>query len=471
MEQFHELEKQQMTQKIIGEKQTTLIKNTFENIENYLNSHVTQIESMNKEVNELKKIIVSINTFFTRSIEEQQKLLSMNNKLHSIMDLFILIMMQFERKQAMFLESIAAGQRSPNSPVLIPPEVLRKELNDISTIIAPLHLKLPLDVSPENLAIYYQISAPEARIVNDNLLVSFLIPLVNSKQFKLYKATSLPYHLEKGIFAFIVPKHEYFALDSDRYDFIDITAAELNNCYKIHTSSSICKQEFPIFSTFHSKACEINILIGRNLTEQCDTRVANMTNELWIKIQKYNAYIYTLPVTQYIHITCSNVSEPLYLHGTGIITISPGCKLKSNSMEIIGFQTFESNIFRSFTPSIPLHINISEQIDILVKLPGFEIPPIEKSELIGSGENSRLADISIGLHELSEMEENLSKKMSPHALQKNISMIKYILAILAIVTLIIILKFAYKKWNTFNSPNRAIQERNAAGEEIYMTVK
>lgn len=132
IEQFRELEKQQRAQEVIGEKQTTLIKTTFESIEDYLNLHGAQKDSMNKEVNELKKIMMSIDNFFTSTIEEQQKLLIMNNKLHSIMDLFILIMMQFERKQAMFLESIAAGQRSPNSPVLIPPELLRKELKDRS---------------------------------------------------------------------------------------------------------------------------------------------------------------------------------------------------------------------------------------------------------------------------------------------------------------------------------------------------
>lgn len=78
MDQFRELEEHQRSQQIISEKQTTLIKATFENIEGYLNSHGAQLESMNKEVNELKIIITSIESYFSRSIEQQQKLLNMN---------------------------------------------------------------------------------------------------------------------------------------------------------------------------------------------------------------------------------------------------------------------------------------------------------------------------------------------------------------------------------------------------------
>lgn len=463
---FSELEENQEQQRIIGEKQTSLIKSTFDNVEEFVKTKSLELILMNNEVNEMETMLKSIETYFQWTVEYQQKILRLNNKLNSLIDTFILILMQFERKQAMFLEAIAAGQRSPNSPILIPPELLRKELEDISSVVGKLELKLPLDITPENLALYYQISSPEARIVGNNLLVSFSIPLVSPKSYQLYKATSLPYYMDRGLFAFVVPKHEYFAVHTDKYEFIDINAQELEKCYKINSNYFICKQEFPLFSRFHSNACELNVLLESNKTEQCDTRVANMTNELWIKIEKFNSYIYTIPTTQFVHITCFNETESLHLYGTGILTISPGCKLKSNSMEIIGFQTFRSNIFRNFTHSTPLKVNISKHIETLFQFPTFELPPIQNSELISTGENARLADISTGIRELTEMEENLSKKMSPRALQEKMGLIKIILIILGIIIALIVLKYIYKKFSKAKSTNRAI-----GNGEIYIDVK
>lgn len=250
-----------------------------------------------------------------------------------------------------------------------------------------MNLGLPFDITPENLPNYYQISSPEGRIVENNLFISFSIPLVNSAKYKLYKATSLPYKIkDTNLYAFIVPKYEYFALDYNYEDFIDISKEELNNCHKVNENLYVCKQNFPIFSTFDSKVCEVNMMKGTNYTEQCDIRVSNMTNELWIRIHKYNTYIYALPKKQLIHVTCFNETEILSLYETGIITIFPDCKLKSNGMEIIGFRTYTSTVLRSFTPSIPFYVNISLEVNNLVRLPGFEMPTIHKSEVISNGD-------------------------------------------------------------------------------------
>lgn len=346
----------------------------------------------------------------------------------------------------MFLEAIATSQKSPNSPVVIPPETLRVELNKILTHIKRKKLELPVPITPQNLPIYYQISEPAARIVNNTLLVSFSVPLVNMKNFHLYKATSLPYSLnDSNIFAFIVPKHEYFAMDTSQYEFIDISLEHLNNCHKLSMISFVCKQEFPIFPVHLSKSCEINILMEKNVKELCDLRIFQMMNELWIKIHQPNTYIYALPTKQNIHIKCNNINKKLSVEKTGIITTPPGCQMKSNGMEISGFETIESQISLTIPSSASFDFNVSNHLNILMTMPGFELPTIDKTELIGDGDNSKLKDISIGIREMKEMEENFSRKMSPGILRKNISDIMIVLMIIGFIILIILIKYSWKK--------------------------
>lgn len=472
-EMFQDLQLKQMEQRVISEKQTTLIKTSFENMKELVSSHENRLNIINTEVNEIKKLLYLIRKEFDRNLEQQHKIANLQNKLNSLIDLFILYMMQFERKQSMFLEAIATGQKSPNSPVVIPPEILRIELNKILSHIKIRKLELHLSITPQNLPKYYQISAPAARIYNNTLFVSFSIPLVTMKNFHLYKATSFPYSInDSDIFAFIVPKLEYFAIDTSQYEFIDISLEHLNNCQKLSMNNFVCKQEFPIFPVHLSKLCEINILMETNTVEQCDLRIFKMINELWIKIHKPNTYIFALPTKQNIHIKCANNNKKLNVKETGIITIPPGCQMKSNGMEISGFETIESQISQTIPSSASFVFNVSNHINVLMGIPGFEIPSIDKTELIGDADNSKLKEISIGIQEMKQMEENFAKKMSPGILRNNISNIMIVLIVIGLVILIIIIKYSYKKMSKYRARNESrVVARNNPADEIYVVVE
>lgn len=443
---FKNLEDNQMQQEIIIKKQTSIISNSLEYIEKDMQLLEKQTNNIEADVKDIYNMLVSINQTFIIGMNRQKTLMTIHNKLHSLIDYFSLLIMQFGRKQTMFLEAIAISQKNPSSPILIPPEILRNELLKVASFAGSMSLGLPFSIIPENLPNFYQILKPESSIVENSLIIRFSIPLVNPMKFKLYKASSLPYKL-KGVnlFAYIVPKFEYFAMDNNRYEYVDISNEELKNCYQAESAFYICKQNFPMFSTFHNKACEVNVLIGTNSTEQCDIRISNMTNELWIKIHKPNTYIYALPKSQFVHITCAVDTETITLYDAGIITIFPTCKIKTDGMEITGFQTYSSDISKIFTPSVPLHLNISVEINKLLQLPEFNIPQISKSEIISNGENKKLSKLSVGIRELKEMEEHFVHKKSSNALKDNLFYISIFLIIFIVLVVIIIAKICVVK--------------------------
>lgn len=119
----------------------------------------------------------------------------------------------------------------------------------------------------------------------------------------------MPFRINKNLFSYIVPHHEYIALDTFFEKYVAITNDEISNCFHVNSSNIICKQTFPILSAYHTQTCEINLLRSLNISSECDIRVANLTAELWIKLRKPNTYIYSFPSSQMLQVDC-----PMYYY-------------------------------------------------------------------------------------------------------------------------------------------------------------
>lgn len=109
MEMFRDFEKKQDQQEFIAEKQTTLIKASFEQMKNIAIEHENQLNLIEIEVDQMKEIFSSIQTYVEQNLEVQYKVLKLQNRLYSLIDYFTLLIIQFERKQSMFLEAIATS--------------------------------------------------------------------------------------------------------------------------------------------------------------------------------------------------------------------------------------------------------------------------------------------------------------------------------------------------------------------------
>lgn len=70
----------------------------------------------------------------------------------------ILLISNFKSRQRQILETITIGQKSPNSPALIPPQMFLSELVHIRGEINSRDLDLPLEPKTESLTMFYSIS-------------------------------------------------------------------------------------------------------------------------------------------------------------------------------------------------------------------------------------------------------------------------------------------------------------------------
>ncbi|XP_055308643.1 uncharacterized protein LOC129572658 [Sitodiplosis mosellana] len=338
-----------------GKNQTTLFQETLTVLNNTMQSQMVQHAALQNQFNDIERILnnVTISTTLT-------------DKLTELMQYTTFVISSFWKKQQYFFDTITTKSRNFQ---LIPPKTFMNELERVHQTVKSQGLHLPLTLTPENLSKFYQMASTEGRIIDNHLVLRFSIPLVEPRNFVLYKVISVPRRNENNAtnendetFSYVVSRNEYIALDAANEQFVTLSLDDVRNCHRIDGKNLICKQTFPIMAINNNLACEINLLRNTNNTSTCDFRPIKLTDEVWVKLQKPNTYLYTLPVVQTVAIVCPNSRTKLQLQDTGIIQLSPKCRIKTERVEIVAFQTIEMRKSHRFTPSAKFNASVLDEI-------------------------------------------------------------------------------------------------------------
>lgn len=393
MEQINALKSRNIQQIDLNKKQTTIFQLTVNVLNHTMQSQSVQSLALQKYLDDLSFILRNV----TSEISSAQVSSVLFSKLSEIMQYASLLIMRCREKQQYFFEAITTKSKSLQ---LIPPRMFLKELERISLSVVSHGLLLPLALTRENLLKFYQITLTEGRIVDNSLVVRFSIPLVENRRFMLYKATSAPVrNTTDGSFNFIVPHNEYIAYDSVEEKFAILKHDDIKNCHRMH-QKLVCKQTFPIMAADNNFGCEINLLRNASTTSACDIRTANVTEELWVQLQQPNTYLYTLPKSVSVTILCSHSRTSLTPQGTGIIAISQSCRIKTERVEIVAFQSMESKIFRSLGVSSKFHFNASAEIGKAKQIKVLRIPDIKLSNAMNEENLKKISQIDGDLSNL-----------------------------------------------------------------------
>lgn len=418
----------------IIKKQTSLVNSAINLMKKYDFKFNTTVEH----------ILTTINKFHAKH-HKSFDLAILKININELFNHITLAFIRFINNQKIYLNAISFGKNNINNPNIIPPKVFFTELTKIHSKITAMELDLPLPLEQESLALFYKISKAESRLINNQLIISFTLPLVNTKKYILYKSTSLPYLVKDNLYSFIIPHHDYVALDKVKDKYIPITNQELEQCFRVSDVNLICLETFPIMSAIGTRICEINLLRMDKVSDECNIRVANLSAEVWIKLQQPNAYIFVFPMKQFVYISCPLRNYDMYFEGTGIIYFEPGCTIKSNYIILHAYETITSITYRHFTPIIQININMSQIIGKISAIENFQVPKIEVPNIISFNDHDTLQEISYSLKKINEMEKELVYNLSPTELKSNIFGLFMAIIIILIIVLIIYGKYFYKK--------------------------
>lgn len=258
-----------------------------------------------------------------------------------------------------FLEALSLSIAGTSQTItILPPALLLRELHNIRQHITGQELDLPFHVSTDTIHYFYKIASTRSRIMDNQLIVSMSIPLVGLQHFDLIKSTSFPRLLSNGLYSFIIPDHEYIAIDIYRERYLTLSHQELENCYDLRHDilkpELICMQSSPILQVTSSRDdCSITLLTQQQEINNCNIRVSNITAEIWLKLRQDNSWIYTFPQQQVLYIRCNNLpTVEKVMNGTGIIKMKEDCQIKTNAVLLEAHTIFNSEIFPQIKPPL-----------------------------------------------------------------------------------------------------------------------
>lgn len=123
-------------------------------------------------------------------------------------------MNRYSFNQQKILTALSYEERHQNIAIIIPPKTLLEEIIRMQSIISGRKVSLPAPPLEESIPLCYQIGTSRSRIIDNQLIVSFSIPLADTQEFYLYTVTSFPHKMENGFYNFIIPEHQYLAIDA-----------------------------------------------------------------------------------------------------------------------------------------------------------------------------------------------------------------------------------------------------------------
>lgn len=157
----------------------------------------------------------------------------------------------------------------------------------------------------QNLNVFYHISVPESVVMNNQLILSFKIPLVVLGRYNLFKFTPMPYQIRGDIFGYRITEEEHIIFEENRDMYLTITTKSLENCMHLDDGLLICKETSPIFNADRdTQKCEVNLIKSGKISSKCEIKLVNMTHELWIKVREENTYIFVVPHEIQIYMGC-----------------------------------------------------------------------------------------------------------------------------------------------------------------------
>lgn len=387
--QLNLLKKENVDHFLLMENQTTLFKESLKVLNNTVQSQTVQRSALQRQLLEIENLMNNA---------KASDMLS--NKLIELMQHASLVMTAFWQRQQYFYNAITS--KSSNFQ-LIPPQMFMAELERVKTLIAKQDLELPLPLTNQNLAQFYQMATTEGRIIDNNLVIRISIPLVDAKKFMLYRTISVPYQNESSndTYHFIKPRHEYIAIDNRNGKFLTLTNDELNACHRLDNKNRICKQTFPIVSmnsNYNNSDCEIDMIRNGEQSDNCDVKPVDFSEEIWVKmLQHPNTYLYALPKPQHVVVVCPNTRTKIQLDGTGIISLAQRCRIKTERLEIVGYQSIESKIMRSFTQLPASNVIVAIEIDRAKNVKSLSDPNLPN---LNTDEAKKITTIHNDLNEL-----------------------------------------------------------------------
>lgn len=320
---------------------------------------------------------------------------------------------------------------------MINPNQLDTLFKDIENKL-PNHLALPTVDGNIDKHMIYKISNFNAVQLEHSILFKINIPLVLDQKYDITHLISLPININNQ------SKHtkldyEYIAISENYVTYTLFDKHDLDQCFTMR-NSYICKLNHILFNIHVHKTCELNIKTENKL-DLCKSINVNKIDEIYVRLQKPNMYLFALNKNVSIHIRCADNTYNKVINHIGVIDLRTNCILQTPSLTLFG----QIDLLPTKIKHTTLTLNNTSDTIIQTNLVNTE----HKLEPVILDNSKKLDEINVEFGKLNEIETKL-KTQHYHNVHHYASV--YVLIILACVcVLIIILRNKCKEIKIRNS--------------------
>ncbi|XP_046983225.1 uncharacterized protein LOC124553404 [Schistocerca americana] len=166
---------------------------------------------------------------------------------------------QIEEEYEQMINAIVNAQKGILQPHIINPVQIVKYLSLIRDELKDVKFPVPLTESSGYLLL---------RIIDLDVFISGSIlgyvintPLIDNNNFNLYRVLPLPKEIPnmKGRYIYIQPEKEFLLIDESKRQYAKLSADDLK-CKELSKNRRLCRQSFPLLSTFNREECEAKLL-------------------------------------------------------------------------------------------------------------------------------------------------------------------------------------------------------------------
>lgn len=339
--QFENINNNEKHLMALMKNQTSIIDNTIKLVKHNSNLTISSLNNLMKEQQRLSLEMIQLNEYRTR--EERVRLM-----LTTMIEL-TLILKNLEDTQQGLLDVVYYSHHSILHPSILSPSQLEEQLQFIRQHI-PVSITIPGHGIQDLLHIYQSMDV-RSRVTQRSVIIEIIIPLSFAQDYTLLAIIPVPDIRHNNSLSHIITSTKYLAVDNHREHFASLTTEEVNRCQNFEPTQFLCEVS-PIFNALTNRSqCEVAILQRKpTLDGVCNVGVINPANH-WIKLHAPNEWIFVAPNETTVDVICGSKIESHNFHGSGLVTISPGCTLRDEHLHIIAIGKASNHISKSFNKS------------------------------------------------------------------------------------------------------------------------
>lgn len=284
---------------------------------------------LNNKLDDTKKKLFEIENYSVKNIQQ----LKLDERFLELTNIAQLIIMEHARLSTQLLNSLESTIKGKISQ-LIPIQTLVEDIGKLAQILSE-NQKLPIDIQTEDVLHIFKFATIRAALMNNRLLIEITIPVVERKEYSLYRSIPVPLKIKEQT-QIVSSQPQYFLISDDFHEYILIDEEE-------YLAAKTNRRGVMIFSPAqnvhftHDNSCEMSIFmspIKNSIKKVCKTNI--IPSAVYFVAIELNS-IYYIHTEKKLHILERCNGKPAIMHllsTSGYLKLDKKCKISTDSISI-----------------------------------------------------------------------------------------------------------------------------------------